>query len=60
MTIQKLSPDFWTDTQKGIQFYIDNPDKQKMQEEDTPLIPQAPASSQPTLNNARLREHNPQ
>jgi hypothetical protein len=52
MPIWKLPPDFWTATQKGIQFYIDNPDKRKMQEEDEPPIPQAPALFQPTPNNA--------
>jgi hypothetical protein len=56
MTIWKLPPDFWTATQKGIQFYIyspDNPDKRKMQDEDEPTIPHTPAPFQPTLNNAR-------
>jgi hypothetical protein len=53
MTIWKLPPDFWMVTQKGIQFYIDNLDKQNMQEEDDPPIPQAPTPFQPTLNNAR-------
>jgi hypothetical protein len=53
MTIWKLTPDFWTATQKGIQFYIDNPYKRKMQEEEKPPIPQTPAPFQPTLNNAR-------
>jgi hypothetical protein len=27
MTIWKLPPDFWTAVQKGIQFYIDSPNK---------------------------------
>jgi hypothetical protein len=57
MTIWKLPPDFWMATQKGIQFYIDNPDKRKMQKEDEPLIPQAPSPFQPTLNNARNLLH---
>jgi hypothetical protein len=52
MKIWKLPPDFWTATQKGIQFYIDNLDKRKVQEEDEPPILQAPAPFQPTLNNA--------
>jgi hypothetical protein len=39
--------------QNGIQFYIDNPDKQKLQQVDEPPIPQAPAPFQPALNNAR-------
>jgi hypothetical protein len=41
--------------QKGIQFYIDNPNKQKLQEENEPPTPQAPAPAplQPTINNAR-------
>jgi hypothetical protein len=43
----------WTAAEKGIQFYIDNPDKQKLQEVDEPPIPQAPAPFQPTLNNIR-------
>jgi hypothetical protein len=51
MTIWKLPPEFWTATSKGIQFYIDNPEKRKMQEEDEPPIPQAPAPFQMTLNN---------
>jgi hypothetical protein len=53
MTIWKLPPDFWTTAQKGIQFYIDNPDKRKLQEEDEPPITQAPAPFQHTLNNTR-------
>jgi hypothetical protein len=53
MTIWKLPSGFWTAIQKGKQFYIYNPDKRKMQEEDEPLIPQAPTPFQPTLNNAR-------
>jgi hypothetical protein len=53
MTIWKLPTDFWTTAQRGIQFYIDNPGKPKMQEEEEPQIPQAPAPFQPTLNNAR-------
>jgi hypothetical protein len=51
--IWKLPPDFWTAVQKGIQFYIDNPHKRNLQEENEPPIPQAPAPFQPTLNNAR-------
>jgi hypothetical protein len=39
MTIWKLPPDFWTAVQKGIQFYIDNPNKRKMQEENEPPTP---------------------
>jgi hypothetical protein len=39
--------------QKGIQFYIDNPNKRKLQEENEPPIPLAPALFQTTLNNAR-------
>jgi hypothetical protein len=53
ITIWKLPPDFWTAVQKGIQFYIDNPNKRKLQEENEPPIPQAPTLFQPTLNNAR-------
>jgi hypothetical protein len=53
MTIWKLLPDFWTAVQKGMQFYIDNPNKRKIQEENEPPTPQAPAPFQPTLNNAR-------
>jgi hypothetical protein len=52
-TIRKLPPDFWTAVQKGMQFYIDNPNKRKLQEENEPPAPQAPAPFQPTLNNAR-------
>jgi hypothetical protein len=33
MTIWKLPPDFWTAAQNGIQFYIDYPNKLKLQEE---------------------------
>jgi hypothetical protein len=51
MNIWKLPPDFWKATQKVIQFYRYNPDKQKMQEEDEPPIPQTPEPFQPTLNN---------
>jgi hypothetical protein len=32
MTIWNLPPDVWTAVQKGIQFYIDNPNKRKLQE----------------------------
>jgi hypothetical protein len=53
MTIWKLLPDFWTAVQKGVQFYIDNPHKHYLQEENEPPTPQAPAPFQPTLNNAR-------
>jgi hypothetical protein len=53
MTIWKLPPDFLTATQMGIPFYIDNPDKRNMQEEDEPPIPRALEQFQPTLNNAR-------
>jgi hypothetical protein len=55
MAIWKLPPDFWTATQKGIQFYIGKLDKRNMQKEDAPPILQAPAPApfQPTLNNGR-------
>jgi hypothetical protein len=53
MTIWKLPPDFWLAAQKGIQFYIDNQNKRKLQEENEPPIPQVSAPFQPTLNNAR-------
>jgi hypothetical protein len=53
MTIWTLPPDFWTSAQKGIQFYIDNPNKRKLQKENEPSIPQAPTPFQPALNNAR-------
>jgi hypothetical protein len=52
MTIWKLPPDLWTAVQKGIQFYIDNPNTRKLQEENEPPTPQAPVPFQPTLNNA--------
>jgi hypothetical protein len=53
MTIWKLPPDLWTAAQKGLQFYIDNPYKRKLQEEDNQPILQTPAPFQPTLNNVR-------
>jgi hypothetical protein len=52
MTIWKLPPDFCTDVQKGMQFYIDNPNTRNLKEENEPTTPQAPAPFQPTLNNA--------
>jgi hypothetical protein len=53
MTIWKLPPDFWTAVQKGMQIYRENPNKRKLEEENEPPTPQAPAPFQPTLNNAR-------
>jgi hypothetical protein len=53
MTIWKLPPDFWTAAQKGMPFYIDNPNKRKLQEDNEPPTLQAPVPFQPTLNNAR-------
>jgi hypothetical protein len=53
ITIWKLPPDLWTAVQKGIQFYIENPNKRKLQEENEPPTPQALTPFQPTLNNAR-------
>jgi hypothetical protein len=53
-TVWKLPPELWTDVQKGIQFYIDDPNKQKLQEENEPPTPQAPAPFQPTLNARNL------
>jgi hypothetical protein len=43
MTIWKLPPDFWTAMHKGMQFYIDNPNKHKLQEDNEPPTPQASA-----------------
>jgi hypothetical protein len=53
ITIWKLPPDFWKAVQKGMQFYIYNPHKRKVQEENAPPTLQAPTPFQPTLNNAR-------
>jgi hypothetical protein len=53
MTIWNLPPDFWTASQKGINFYIDDPNKRNLQQENEPPIIQVPAPFQPTLNNVR-------
>jgi hypothetical protein len=54
----KLPPDVWTATQKGIiQFYIDNnPDKQKMQEEDCRATDPAGTGTVPTNTQQQYQE----